>query len=130
MARELWSFQVTIPAGTAVSAPFTQSTTIPVRTPDAVEIIVPPGPSGLMGFAITMGGVNVIPVAPRTFIVTDDEKIHWPISSLPDSGAWEITGYNVDVFDHAIYLRWLVDVVGTPESTPVDLTWTLADLSS
>lgn len=114
MAIEVRAFQVTIPAGTLQSAPLRQDMKFPVRKVDTLEIIVPPGPSGLMSFAVTMGGVNVLPTVPGTFIVTDDEKISWPLTGLPDSGAWQLTGFNTDLFDHTVYLRWLVDLVAAP----------------
>lgn len=116
MAIEVRPFQVTIPAGTLQTALFRQDMAFPVRKVDTLEIVVPPGPSGLMGFAVTMGGVNVLPTVPGTFIVTDDEKIRWPLTGLPDSGAWQLSGYNTDLFDHSVYVRWLVDLVSTPGS--------------
>jgi len=111
VASEVYSFQVTIPAGTAITAPFRQSLTIPVRKIDTLEIVVPPGPSGLMGFAITMGGINVMPIQSGQYIVTDDQKITWPIDNLPTSGAWQLSGYNTDVWPHSVYIWFLVDQV-------------------
>ena len=111
MAIQVYAFQVTIPAGTAQATPFRQSTQLPERVVSTLEIVVPPGPSGLMGFAITMGAVNVLPTAPGTFVVTDDERISWPLTGLPTSGAWQVSGYNTDVWPHSVYLRWLVDLV-------------------
>lgn len=120
-ANEIRGFSVTIPAGTLQSAPLRQSITMPPRIVDTLQVIIPPGPSGLMGFAITMGGVNVLPIQPGTFIVTDNEKITWPLTGLPDSGAWQLTGYNTGVFDHTVYLRWLVNQIGSePTRSPIE----------
>jgi len=130
VAREVWSFQVTIPAGTAQATPVRVQTTLPVRKVDTLEIVVPPGPAGVMGFAISMGGINVIPIQVGTFIVTDDERINWPLSNLPDSGAWQVTGYNTGDFPHTIYLRWLADVVDTPARTSPLLNADLSALSN
>jgi len=113
MAQELWSFQATITAGSTVFAPTRVATKMPPRQVDRLEIVVPPGPSGVMGFAVTMSGVNVIPVQPGTFMITDNERIAWDLSNLPNSGDWQVTGFNGGVFDHTIYLRWLVEVVPT-----------------
>jgi hypothetical protein len=130
MAIQVFAFQVTIPAGTAQASPFRQSTQLPERQVSTLEITVPPGPSGLMGFAITMGGVNVLPVSPGTFIVTDDERISWPLTGLPTSGAWQVSGYNTDVWPHTVYLRWLVDLVTQQPSSPLLSGVTLSGLSS
>lgn len=111
MAIEVRAFQVTIPAGTPITTPFRQSIKFPVRKVDVLEWRVPPGPSGLMGFAVSMGGVNVLPTVPGTYIVADDEHSEWSLTDLPDSGDWQVSGYNTGVFDHTVYLRWLVDRV-------------------
>jgi hypothetical protein len=121
MANEVRAYQVTIPAGTAQAAPMRASLAMPPRDVVGLEIVVPPGPSGTMGFAITMGGVNVLPIQPGTFIVTDNQRIEWPLNDLPDSGAWQLTGYNTDVFDHTVYLTWLVNQIGAQTSrSPVE----------
>jgi hypothetical protein len=130
VAREVRVFQVTIPAGTAIATPFRQSITFPVRQVDTLEIIVPPGPSGQMGFAVTMGGVNVLPTVPGTWVITDDETIRWPLDGLPSSGAWQVSGYNLGAFDHTVYMRWLVDVATTASGLSVVAGASLADLSS
>lgn len=119
MAREIYAFQVTIPAGTTLSAPYQQATPMPVREVTAIEMVIPPGPSGLMGFALTMGGVWVMPVTSGTYVVTDDERIVWPVEQLPTSGSWQVTGYNTDVYPHTVYMRWLVDLLSAPQQTGV-----------
>lgn len=129
-ATELYSFQVTIPAGTAITAPFRQSVPIPVRMVDRLEITIPPGPSGLMGFAITMGGLNVIPLQAGTYIVTDNQQFDWPIEGLPTSGAWQVSGYNIDVWDHTVYLRFLTELVTSTGTPPLLSTVNMQQLSS
>lgn len=130
MAREIRSFQAVIPAGTAQTSPIRISVAMPVRKVDTLEIVVPPGPSGMMGFAITMGGVNIIPVQPGTYMVTDDERIVWDLTNLPTSGAWQVSGYNTGNFDHTVYLRWLVDIVDAPSSQSPLMGVDLSVLSS
>jgi len=129
VADEIRAFQATFPAGTLQSAPLRIPLTMPVRKIDTLEILVPPGPSGVMGFAITMGGVNVIPVQAGTYVVTDGETITWPMAGYPTSGAWQITGYNTGFFDHTVYMRWLVDQVTGVGPQPL-LTVTTMDMLS
>jgi hypothetical protein len=129
MANEVRSFQATFPAGTALATPLTVNMGFPPRTVETLEIIVPPGPSGLMGFRITMGGTSVIPIQPNTWLVTDDDKITWKLDGLPNSGAWQIQGYNTDEYDHSVYLRWLVDQVGGAASGTTVPPVTLGDLN-
>jgi len=119
MASQVFAFQVTIPPGTPQSVPFRQLITIPQRKVDTLEITVPPGPGGVMGFAITMRGISVIPEVAGTYIVTDDQHISWPLTDLPTSGDWEVSGYNTGVWPHTVYLTWLVDLVDQPTSPPL-----------
>lgn len=125
MADEIRAFQATFPAGTALATPLTVNMAFPPRAVDVLEITVPPGPSGLMGFRITMGGTSVLPIQPNTWLVTDDDKIVWELNGLPNSGAWQIQGYNTDEYDHSVYVRFLVSQVsgGTSGTTipPVTL---------
>jgi hypothetical protein len=117
-AVEVRSFAVVIPGGTTKASPFTEDIYMPPRELVAVSWRVPPGPSGLMGWRLTMsGGVPVIPTG-GGWIVADDQYETWPLTSQPDSGAWEVTGYNTGAYDHAVYLDFLVDLVGQAVASP------------
>lgn len=128
MASEIRSFQVTIPAGTPQSAPFTQAITFPPRTVTQVDWKVPPGPSGLMGWALTIAGQPVIPNNAGAYIVADDEARSWPLSNFPDQGQWQVTGYNLGNFPHTVYLDFLLEQNAAPSGTPAQIS--NADLSS
>lgn len=118
-AAEVRSFQVTIPAGTPISAPFTQDIFFPVREVTSVHWKVPPGPSGLMGWRLTMSeGQAVIPTG-GGWIIADNTDQTWPLTGQPDSGAWEVTGYNTDIYPHTIYLDFLLDLVSDTTAPPV-----------
>jgi hypothetical protein len=116
MAREVHSFDVTIPAGTAKAAPQLTSLTMPPRVVTEVEIIVPPGPRGKVGFALAAGGVAIIPYEPGTFFVTDNEIIRWPLEEQITSGAWQLLAYNTGTFDHTLEVRFLVDLPAAAEA--------------
>lgn len=111
-AVEVRSFQVTIPAGTPQTSPYTQDIFFPVREVVQVHWKVPPGPSGLMGWRLTMSGGNAVIPTGGGWIVADGEDATWPFEGLPDSGAWEVTGYNTDIYDHTVYLDFLLALVG------------------
>lgn len=110
-AAEIRSFQVTIPANTALDSPLTTAVSFPQRNVIAVHWLVPPGPSGLMGWRLTMsGGVPVIPTG-GGWIIADDQSAQWPLTGYPDNGGWEITGYNTDIYDHSVYVDFLLDLI-------------------
>jgi hypothetical protein len=119
MARQVQSFAVTVPAGTLNTAPATFDVSFPPRVVTEIEVLVPPGPRGEVGFQVAMAGKQVIPDTEGAFIVTDDEVIHWPLDGQPDSGAWQVIAYNTGTYNHTLYFRFLVDLTQqAPDSTP------------
>ena len=128
MAREIRSFEVTIPAATSADAPVTAALDMPPRVVTGLHIVVPPGPSGNVGFYVAAAGQNIIPINPGEWIITDNEVIDWPLSGYHDSGSWSITAYNTGTYDHALYVRFLLDLVtGT---TPPEVQQIPADVLS
>ena len=113
MATEVRSFQVTIPANTAQAAPVAVDTSFPAMEVERIIVKIPPGPSGLMGFALTMNGQRVVPINAGAYIVADNDTFDWPLVGLPNSGQWQVTGYNTDIYDHSIYIDFLLSPLGT-----------------
>jgi hypothetical protein len=107
MATEVRQFTATIPAGTAAATPVTVPMRFPARQVTGVEIIVPPGPSGLVGFALLNGTTRVIPYQSDLWIITAAEKIEWPLEGFAQTGDWSLIGYNTGTQDHAVYVRFL-----------------------
>ena len=125
MASRIETFQPTVPAGTAIAAPFTTALQFNRAIVQRIEILVPPGPSGLVGFRIQHSGRTVIPYDTSQWIITDDEKIPWEVDNFPTGSAWGFQAYNLDIYDHTIYLRFLV--IETTRSslaivTPIQVT--------
>lgn len=111
MAREIRAFAATIPAGTPIAAPIKFDMSFPVRAVDGLEIIIPSGPNGFVGFAVTNSGQPVIPYNAGAFIVGNNEKIAWPLSDQITSGSWGLLGYNTGRYAHTIYVRFMLDLV-------------------
>lgn len=112
MAEQVRSYTLTIPAGTTANAPAVLDLKLPPIIVDAIQVIVPPGPSGVVGWAVLNSGVRLIPYASDLWIVTAGESISWPLSDQITSGSWQVTGYNTGSFDHSIYFRFLLSLVG------------------
>lgn len=122
MADQVFSFTCTVPAGTAIATPQTQQLSMPACIVASIGILVPPGPRGLMGFAIGASGVAVIPATPGTWFVVDDYADEWPLENQISSGAWEFFGYNVGQYDHSVYLRFMINLpslVGASQPQPL-----------
>lgn len=117
-AAEVRSFAATIPANTPANTPVTIQLTMPPRVVTSIHWRVPPGPSGLMGWRLTMSnGVAVIPTG-GGYIITDDDHDTWPVTGQPDSGYWELSGYNTDIYQHTVYLDFLLDLISGVSTPP------------
>lgn len=108
MAERIETFDVTIPAGTAIASAQTTALNFNMGVVQKIEILIPPGPSGLVGFRIRHSAQTVIPHSGSGWIIADDEKIEWPLENFPVGNKWTIQAYNTDVFPHTLYLRFLV----------------------
>ena len=86
---------------------------------ERIEVIVPRGPSGLMGFRFRFSGQVVIPYAGANYVVTDDEKLSWPIQGYPVNNAWSVQMYNTGLFAHTIYIRMLVNEIPNRPLAPL-----------
>lgn len=119
MAVEVYRFVVTIPAGTPASAPVAFPLVMPSREVEEVEIVVPPGPRGEVGFQLGQGSTQMLPTNPGAYIVADDEVIHWPLEDQIDSGSWSMIAYNTGQFNHSIEVRFLVRLVDAQAARPL-----------
>jgi hypothetical protein len=117
MASSVTELVATVPAGTFPPFFATIELTIDSATVDGVRWRVPPGPRGNMGWALAMGGVQVLPDDAGSFIIADDEYDTWQIEGLPDSGAWQLIGYNTGAFDHSVYLSFFTTPITTTGDT-------------
>lgn len=108
MAQRIESFSVLIPAGTLDTAPQTTALTFDIGIVNGIEILVPPGPSGLVGFRILHSGDVIIPYDRTKWIIADNEVIKWPLEGYPTGRAWGIRAYNLDAYAHTLYIRILV----------------------
>jgi hypothetical protein len=118
VADRIQSYAVTVPAGTAIATPVTTATSFVDGAVQRIEVVVPPGPSGLVGWGFAYGGQLIIPDTEGQWIVTDDEKIGWDIHHFPSGKQWQLRAYNLDVYDHVIYVRYLIDEFTLPPMPP------------
>lgn len=110
MADEIRSYAVTITAGTPIAAPQVTNLPMPARIPIRVRVRIPPGPSGVVGWAIGAAGVQVLPWNVGQWIVGNDEAIEWDLSGQISSGAWQLRAYNLGVYDHTLYVTFSLDL--------------------
>lgn len=122
MADQVFSFAPVVPAGTAIATPYTQQLQMPAAVVVSIGILVPPGPRGMMGFALGAAGVPVLPANPGQWFVVDNFRDEWPLENQISSGAWQFFGYNLGQFAHTVYLRFAVmfpNRIGTGQPVPL-----------
>lgn len=118
MAQEIREFAVTTPAGTAKATPLVTNISFPERIVTAITYRVPPGPSGLMGWALTSSGAPVIPIQRGIYMVTDNQADTWELEGYLDSGNWQVTSYNTGIYPHTVFLTFQLDLPGSVVSSP------------
>lgn len=119
MATRVLPFTVTIPAGTLATTPYVQAIDLDGWTLQRLDLEVPSGPAGLMGFQIFNNGVPWLPYGTDEWIVWDDVKDTWYLDDQPNAGGWEVHGYNDDTaYDHAVTVRCHVVPATIPATAP------------
>lgn len=117
MADEVHLFTVTVPASTAKAVPLTFNLTMPLgRVVERVEIEIPPGPRGEVGWQIAQGGNQLYPYQVGAFVISDGREVDWDVVGGVDSGAWQVIIYNTGSFPHTLQFRFLTHL--TPTSSP------------
>ena len=116
MSDRVESFDVTIPGGTAIASPQETALSFQRGRVDRLKVFVPPGPSGLVGFQIAHSGQSIIPRNPARFIITDNEHVDMDLDNYPTGDAWSIRAYNIDVYDHVLYVTFHITEFGAIES--------------
>jgi len=130
VAREIRRYTATIPAGTAITAPVTVPIAFPVRVVRSVNWSIPPGAQGVMGWQLAMGGVQVVPFGSDTWVIQDGTSGSFTLDGYPDSGAWQVIGYNTGAYPHSVFLVFHLDLVERPRPAPAQLAGPLLSPAS
>lgn len=67
---------------------------------------MPHGHAGLVGWAFTDGNGWIVPSTAGEWIVADGDSGDIPPIGLPDSGGFQVTGYNLGAFPHTIFITF------------------------
>lgn len=120
-----------IPAGTPETTPVSIGMVFPQAQVDVIQIRVPRGPNGQMGFSLGSRGVQVLPFNQGAYLVTDDERIDLDVTDQFTSGDWSLIGYNLGQENHTVYIRFLCSpVAAAPETGAVPSITAITTLTS
>lgn len=123
MAEIIRQFTATVPASTTKASPYTLDMTLLQLVVVSVDLEVPPGPEGLMGFYLALGGTQTIPEDVGEWIIWDDTRAAWPLENQTTAGTWQLVGYNDDAVNaHNVVVRFHCNVENPPSSSPPTLT--------
>lgn len=129
MALRVFQFACTIPGGTLKSAPVTVPIALDNWELESIDLEVPAGPSGLMGFHVANNGLQWIPATPGAWLVWDDTQQTWYMQDQPNASGWAVTGYNEGFFDHTVTIRFHVNppTTAAAPTTPTTVTFVSSD---
>lgn len=111
MSERVEAFQCTIPAGTAVASAVSFPLDMDPGVTRRIEVVVPPGPSGYVGFRLRHSGQVIVPWSGTQWIIADGEVLKWELEGYPTGDAWTLLAYNTDIYQHTLYVRWFLDEI-------------------
>lgn len=119
MAIEVHQFTANIPANTPKTALAVVDLPLNLFDIESIDLEVPPGPAGLMGFYLALSDQQWIPWEMGEFLIWDDYRANWPLQNQPTSSGWQVHGYNEDDYDHVVVVRFHVQLVGPVPAPPI-----------
>lgn len=121
MAERVLQHVTTIPAGTPVATPWEEALGFHDWDVERIDLIVPPGPAGNMGFYLANNGQPWVPRALGEWLVFDDHVLHVEPTGYPTGTGWQLVGYNLGQYDHDVIALFHVNPVGIPGRDDVRL---------
>ena len=103
--RQALPFTVTVPAGTQINAPAAFPLAIGDSWVYSIEVEVPKGSGGAMGFNIAYAGTQIIPWStPVTWLVVENYRNTFQVDAEMGNGL-VLKAYNTGYWNHQIFLR-------------------------
>lgn len=120
MALRVFQFVATIPPSTQPTAPATTIFDLDNWELESLDLEVPAGPNGVVGFYVVNNGVQWIPQPAGEWLIWTDQNQSWTFEDQPNASGWGIVGYNEGFYQHSVTARFHVNPPGS--STPATLT--------
>lgn len=118
MAERVLQATVTLPTQVSHSNDVTVALPIGDWDIEAIDLEVPPGPAGVMGFYLANNGVPWIPRTSGEYIVWDDHSERFHATNYPTGGGWQVVGHNNGDNDHVVVVRFHVNAIPSPAALP------------
>jgi hypothetical protein len=116
----IYPLTVTTPAGTAEATP--QATPWPLddNFMPYFRYIVPPGPSGCVGFRLLWAEQQVYPFSNYSWLVTDDDKQQIDLNLAMTSSGLVVQTYNTGAWPHTIQFLACIRVVSASDQEAIN----------
>lgn len=111
MAERVLQATASIPAGTPLSAPAVVSLPFDNWEVERIDLEVHAGPNLCLGFYLANNGQPWIPRTPGQWLTWDDRVESFTPTGYPTASGWQIVGYNVGQYAHAVVVRFHVNPV-------------------
>lgn len=121
------AYECTIPANTPRGAPVELDISFAPGVVLVIEVVFPVGPSGLVGIALAQAHQPVLPRNKGAWWIGDGEAVKRDVTGYNDSGDWQLVGFNEDIIEHTVLVRFAVAEIAlpagkAPEPEGVELT--------
>ena len=127
MAERVLEHTASIPAGTPVDDPTTISVPFDNWDVERIDLEVPPGPAGCMGFQLANNGQPWVPRTVGEWLVWDDHTETIYPTGYPNASGWQVIGYNVGLYAHAVIVRFHVNAPTVAASAPQPVVITFVE---
>lgn len=122
MAEQVRTFEITVAPGSTRAAPVTTEIGFEPFRVVSIEVEVPPGPLGQVGFQIASSNVQLIPWNLGEWIVANNITKKWETDNYPTSGDWQFIAYNTGAFPHTLSVTFELDPIAPAGPAPVAVT--------
>lgn len=120
-------FDVLVPPLTPKAAPLETMTTWAAGELVSVDVRIPDGAAGLVGFRLLYAHGQTIPTTPGAWIIGNDDLFQADAIGYLNGGQWSVSAYNLDNFAHSLHVRYFVadlsrlggDLGQVPPTTPM-----------
>lgn len=77
---------------------------------------------GNVGWYLASSKVQQLPIEAGQYVIAHDQTGFWTVEGLPDSGDWQLIGYNTGTVQHSVYVTFHLQVIkrAADQPTPLD----------
>lgn len=120
MADQVQQFTCTVPINTPPTAPAVFNFNLGIFNVDQVDVKVPDGCNGVVGFRIATAGTQLIPFNVGAWAIFNDDYLTYPLTGQHDSGAWQLIAYNNGGYSHNLQVTFHLALLADTSSGVAD----------